>query len=144
MDVAHLGSPEHSQSFADGLWTVQDQAAQLIGAMAEPEEGWSVLDACAGVGGKASQLAELPLALRIDAVDLSKRKIGLLGETVTRLGLDGITPHLAERLGDWGNLSDFTADEVLTRDRSGLLDSVGHRWPGERSNSFRPTCDNIV
>ncbi len=96
IDVAGLGSPEHSQSFSEGLWTVQDQAAQLIGAMAEAEQGWRVLDACAGVGGKTTHLAELPLSLHIDAVDLSKRKIGLLHDSVKRLGLEGVSPLVAD------------------------------------------------
>ncbi len=88
--VQSLGSPEHSQSFAEGLWTVQDPAAQLVGAMAEVKNGQRVLDACAGVGGKATHLAECVDDLEMDAIDLSPRKIELLGEASKRLGLSKI------------------------------------------------------
>lgn len=115
-----LGSPEHSQSFADGLWTVQDQAAQLIGAMAEAQQGWRVLDACAGVGGKTTHLAELPLELRIDAVDLSKRKIGLLKDSIKRLGLEGIVPHVADATRDDATLASDYDLAVLDAPCSGL------------------------
>lgn len=120
VDVASLGSPEHSQSFADGLWTVQDQAAQLIGAMAQAEEGWQVLDACAGVGGKTTHLAELPLKLRIDAVDLSKRKISLLNDSVKRLGLEGISPHVADATRDDAKLASDYDLVMLDAPCSGL------------------------
>ncbi len=95
IDLSRLGSPENSQSFSDGLWTVQDQAAQIIGAMAQAEPGWKVLDACAGVGGKTAHLAEIGVR-HIDAVDLSKRKIELLEASVKRLGLSGIHTQIAD------------------------------------------------
>ncbi|MCP4446323.1 MAG: 16S rRNA (cytosine(967)-C(5))-methyltransferase RsmB [Myxococcales bacterium] len=105
VDVSSLGSPEHSQSFSDGLWTVQDQAAQLIGAMSQAEAGGNVLDACAGVGGKTTHLAELGLGLHIDAVDLSKKKIALLEESVKRLGCEGITTHVSDSSRDDAKLA---------------------------------------
>jgi 16S rRNA (cytosine967-C5)-methyltransferase len=88
--VSSLGSPEHSQSFAEGLWTVQDPAAQLVGAMAEVSAGQRVLDACAGVGGKTTHLAESEDELEIDAIDLSPRKIELLEAACKRLGLSNV------------------------------------------------------
>ncbi len=90
LTVGGLGSPEHSQSFAEGLWTVQDVAAQLIGAMAAPSEGQRVLDACAGVGGKTTHLAEMDPSLEIHAIDLSPKKIQLLNLSKKRLGLANI------------------------------------------------------
>jgi len=38
--------------YHDGYFSVQDEAAQLIGFLATPRPGESVLDACAGRGGK--------------------------------------------------------------------------------------------
>jgi len=67
---------------------VQDAGAQLVGHVAAPRAGMSILDACAGVGGKATHLAELcDDAADIDAADRSQTKLGLLGETAQRLGL---------------------------------------------------------
>lgn len=44
--------------FNDGLFAVQDEAAQLAGLLARPGKRETVLDACAGVGGKTMHLAE--------------------------------------------------------------------------------------
>ncbi len=99
VDLSRLGSPEHSQSFSDGLWTVQDQAAQIIGAMAQAEPDWKVLDACAGVGGKTTHLAESGVR-HIDAIDLSKRKLDLLQASVKRLGLSGIHTQIVDATRD--------------------------------------------
>jgi 16S rRNA (cytosine967-C5)-methyltransferase len=50
-----------------------------------------ILDACAGVGGKATHLAELADdAAQIDAADQSRTKLGLLEEAARRLGLTSI------------------------------------------------------
>src|SRR5690606_37142355 len=73
-----IGSPEASASFQDGLRTVQDLGAQLVAHLVAPCPGQRVLDACAGVGGKATQLAALAGdRAEIDAADLSRRKLDL-------------------------------------------------------------------
>lgn len=100
LELAGLGSPEHSQSFADGLWTVQDLGAQLVGAMADVREGQWVLDACAGVGGKATHIAESLEDVHIDAMDLSQRKLELMQGTCDRLGLSGIHSLLLDATRD--------------------------------------------
>ncbi|HEX4450505.1 MAG TPA: 16S rRNA (cytosine(967)-C(5))-methyltransferase RsmB [Kofleriaceae bacterium] len=90
---AGLGDPSRSPSFQSGLWTVQDAGAQLVALTATPQPGQRVLDACAGVGGKATHLAELAgdRAL-ITAADRSTTKLALGAETAKRLGLTSITP----------------------------------------------------
>ena len=99
-----LGDPERSPSFVEGLWTVQDVGAQLVGHMGMPDAmpeaitgtapGWHILDACAGVGGKSTHLAELTGdRARIDAADVSESKLGLLAESAARLGIGGVTPR---------------------------------------------------
>jgi 16S rRNA (cytosine967-C5)-methyltransferase len=49
-----------------------------------------VLDACAGVGGKTTHLAELAATASIDALDPAATKLGHLRATAARLGLSGI------------------------------------------------------
>lgn len=89
--------PSRAQSFLDGEWTVQDAGAQLVGHLAEPKPGMKILDACAGVGGKSTHLAELTDdAATIDAADQSRTKLGLLAETAQRLGLRSITTHVCD------------------------------------------------
>lgn len=107
--VARLGEPTQSESFRAGLFTVQDLSAQAVALAAAPLlERWRglpgaaplrVLDACAGVGGKSTHLAELTDDRAvIDAVDLSATKLGLLRESARRLGHQSIRTHVCDLL----------------------------------------------
>lgn len=97
VQLERAGSPDKSRSFHDGLWTVQDLGAQLVGHLVGVRPGQRVLDACAGVGGKSTHLAQLAGdAAIIDAADLSPRKLDLLTDTARRLGLRSIRPVQAD------------------------------------------------
>ncbi len=86
-----LGDPARNAAFQAGRWTVQDLGAQHVALAAAPRAGQRILDACAGVGGKSTHLAELVDDQgSIDAADQSATKLGLCGETATRLGLTSI------------------------------------------------------
>jgi len=92
-----LGSPDRSPSFQAGLWSVQDIGAQMVGELAAPAKGMRVLDACAGVGGKSTHLAELmDDEGEVWAVDVSERKLGLLADSKRRLGLASIQSRVAD------------------------------------------------
>jgi len=85
------GDPSKVASFVAGRWTVQDLGAQHVALAARPRAGQKILDACAGVGGKSTHLAELTGDQAvIHAADLSATKLGLAGETAQRLGLSSI------------------------------------------------------
>ena len=45
--------------FKQGLFQVQDEAAQLVSFLLSPKPGEVILDACAGVGGKTGHIAQL-------------------------------------------------------------------------------------
>jgi len=91
------GDPSREQAFIDGEWTVQDAGAQLVGHFADPQRHTKILDACAGVGGKSTHLAELTDdTATIDAADQSATKLGLLGETAARLGLSSIRTRVCD------------------------------------------------
>lgn len=94
-----LGDPARSASFLAGRWTVQDLGAQRVALAAKPLPGQRILDACAGVGGKSTHLAELTDDQgTIDAADLSATKLGLCAETAARLGLTSIHRHTCDLL----------------------------------------------
>lgn len=88
------GAPETLAVFQEGLVTVQDIAAQLVSRLCGAAPGERILDACAGVGGKSTHLAQLAILdggpARIDAADLSRRKLDLAEDAVRRLRLSGI------------------------------------------------------
>jgi 16S rRNA (cytosine967-C5)-methyltransferase len=112
--ITGLGDPEASPSFRAGLWTVQDAAAQLVAHMLAPEAGARILDACAGVGGKSTHLAQLTGGREvIDAADASARKLDLLRDTARRLGVaDAIRPAQVDLTAPGDHLSE-TYDAIL-------------------------------
>ena len=76
------------RTHAEGLWSAQDEAAQLVGLALAPSPGETVLDACAGLGGKAMHLAALMENRgRVLCVDVNPRKLEMLEETAARLGV---------------------------------------------------------
>jgi 16S rRNA (cytosine967-C5)-methyltransferase len=76
------------QSYRDGWFTVQDEAAILCGYLLTPEPGDRVLDACAAPGGKATHAAEL-LADdgEVLCLDHSYQRINLVAKNARHLGL---------------------------------------------------------
>jgi 16S rRNA (cytosine967-C5)-methyltransferase len=101
--VRGAGAPETLSVFQAGLCTVQDLGAQLVARLLGAAPGERILDACAGVGGKAAHVAELgrmaqaahggaaaAAPLEIHAADSSRRKLDLGDDSARRLGLNEI------------------------------------------------------
>jgi 16S rRNA (cytosine967-C5)-methyltransferase len=78
------GRVEDLLGYPEGLWQVQDEAAQLVGVYAAIPEGARVLDACAAPGGKACHLAE---RCDVVATDLHQNKLRKIEAEARRLGL---------------------------------------------------------
>jgi 16S rRNA (cytosine967-C5)-methyltransferase len=76
--------------FQDGLFQVQDEAAQLITLLLGPlSPDKYYLDGCAGLGGKASHLAQmLPAKSTLIAVEPNSGRVLKLKENLERLRLD--------------------------------------------------------
>jgi len=73
--------------FADGMVSVQDQAAQLAATLLMPQAGERILDACAAPGGKTAHLLETCAELNVTAIDISESRLLKVSETLQRLGL---------------------------------------------------------
>jgi 16S rRNA (cytosine967-C5)-methyltransferase len=74
--------------FADGLVSVQDEAAQMAAIILQPRAGDRVLDACAAPGGKACHLLELqPAIARLVAMDTDAQRLERVRENLQRLSL---------------------------------------------------------
>jgi 16S rRNA (cytosine967-C5)-methyltransferase len=72
----------------EGWVQVQDEAAQFISVLLDPQLGERVLDLCAAPGGKTTHLAQLmDNQGEIMAIDVSQAKLGLLQENCRRLGI---------------------------------------------------------
>ncbi|WP_298437330.1 16S rRNA (cytosine(967)-C(5))-methyltransferase RsmB [Geobacter sp.] len=73
--------------FAEGLFTVQDEASQLASRFLAPCPGERLLDVCAAPGGKTTHLAQLMENRgEILAGDVSEKKLRRVGESAARLG----------------------------------------------------------
>ena len=63
-------------SFQEGWYEVQDEGSQLISILADPQPGTTVLDGCAGAGGKSLHLAEIMKNKgKIIALDIDQKKL---------------------------------------------------------------------
>jgi 16S rRNA (cytosine967-C5)-methyltransferase len=79
-------------AFLEGKIYIQDQSSQLAALALAPRPGETVLDACAGVGGKSSHLAEIMEDKgEITAVDPDAGRLRLLKENLHRLGITSVT-----------------------------------------------------
>lgn len=72
--------------FAQGLFSVQDGAAQLTADLLDAQDGMRVLDACAAPGGKACHLLERA-DVELLALDREPDRLPRLRENLARLGL---------------------------------------------------------
>ncbi len=75
--------------FREGAFYVEDEAAQLVAPILDPQPGESVLDACSAPGGKTTHLAALMQNNgEIIAADNSAARLRLVEDNCRRLGID--------------------------------------------------------
>ncbi len=83
--------------FKEGLFTVQDEASQLISFVLDPQPGEKVLDACAAPGGKATHIAELMADKgEIAALDIKPQGVRRIEENLRRLGLRSVKAKVCD------------------------------------------------
>ncbi|MCP4720615.1 MAG: 16S rRNA (cytosine(967)-C(5))-methyltransferase RsmB, partial [Desulfobacteraceae bacterium] len=117
-DGIHISNPGRPvieiDGFAQGLFQIQDEAAQLVSQILAPKPGETILDACAGLGGKACHIAQLMKNQgKILASDLELHKLGSLATEAQRLGIENINTRQVNILKT--NINDFHGyfDRVL-------------------------------
>jgi 16S rRNA (cytosine967-C5)-methyltransferase len=112
--LGHGGSPASDPDFVAGLFTVQDEASQLVVELLAPAPGERVLDACAAPGTKTTAISERvgPEGLVV-ALDRSERRLALLGRAVRRLELANVTALPADATQPLGELPGAPFDRVL-------------------------------
>jgi 16S rRNA (cytosine967-C5)-methyltransferase len=120
-DGIKLISPQCSipdlPAFINGWFQVQDEAAQLVSLLLNPQPGESVLDACAGLGGKTAHIAQLMQNRgSVTAMDKDEKKLQQLDSEMQRLNI----PIVQTRCHDLD--SDLARNQLDVFDRI-LLDA---------------------
>ena len=121
----HLKNPgaiDQLPGFKEGLFQIQDEAAQLTGLLLDPQPGENILDACAGLGGKTCHLAQLmDNKGQITAMDLTAKKLTNLEEETQRLGISMVSTRAYDLKGATiKNFPDFFDRVLLDAPCSGL------------------------
>ncbi len=78
---------ENLRPYREGMFEMQDEGSQLLSLLLHPQPGMTVVDACAGGGGKTLHLAALMENRgRLVAIDIDDRKLRHLVERAERAG----------------------------------------------------------
>jgi 16S rRNA (cytosine967-C5)-methyltransferase len=101
-------------AFREGLFYVQDEAAQMISQILDPKTDERILDACAAPGGKATDIAEL-IGNKgvVVALDISKNGVALIKENCERLGTSIVKPYLKDAAKDISDIAKEKFDKIL-------------------------------
>lgn len=113
LKVQGLAAIGEQEAYRQGLYWVQDEASQLIAYLVAPQPGEVILDACAGKGTKALQMA---LMMKdqgtVLALDPQERVKGQMQEAGKRLGVTILKP-MTGTAQEAGKLLPQPVDKVL-------------------------------
>lgn len=91
--LALAGRPLETRAYREGLFVVQDEAAQVVVAELAPPPGSRVLDLCAAPGGKTVALAaDVGPGGLVVACDVRQGRLGVLGATLARCRIANARP----------------------------------------------------
>jgi len=101
---------DNTKSYREGYFEIQDEGSQLIATALNPSSGETILDYCAGGGGKSLHIAQLANdKSRITATDISSNRLNETKRRVSKLGLKSIS---VKEINDV-NSNNLTYDKVL-------------------------------
>ena len=97
IQIEEGGSVPSLPGFHEGAFYVEDEAAQLIPSLLDPQPGDIVLDACAAPGGKSTHLADLMQNKgTIYAIDRKDARLDLLRSNCQRLRVQNVVPIIGD------------------------------------------------
>ncbi|MBC7905358.1 MAG: RsmB/NOP family class I SAM-dependent RNA methyltransferase [Rhodospirillaceae bacterium] len=103
------------QAWRDGLIEVQDEGSQLVAVLADARPGQTVIDYCAGAGGKTLALAAfMQNKGRLLACDVAEWRVDKAQERFRRNGVHNVTRRVISGESDkWIKRSAASFDRVL-------------------------------
>jgi len=113
--VDNINIEKHA-AFLEGLIDIQDAGSQLIAELCNAQPEMTVVDLCAGAGGKTLALAaDMGNLGRIIATDTNRDRIQRLPQRAERMGIVNIETRLLNPGEEYDNLQDLKrqADVVL-------------------------------
>lgn len=89
--VGPTGNVRRLPGYDEGWWMVQDNSAQLVSYLVDPQPGETIIDACAAPGGKTAHLAEMMGDTgRVLGCDRTSSRLNKIRQNTKRLGLNSI------------------------------------------------------
>jgi 16S rRNA (cytosine967-C5)-methyltransferase len=102
------------KAFQDGLVEIQDEGSQLVAALVNAGPGMTVVDWCAGAGGKTLALAmTMQNRGKITACDVSASRLDAAVRRLRRAGVHNAERHLVEPGDKWAKRHAAAFDRVL-------------------------------
>ncbi|MGR3274676.1 16S rRNA (cytosine(967)-C(5))-methyltransferase [Acaryochloris marina NIES-2412] len=117
--------------FQEGLWTVQEASAQLVGHLLNPQPGTIALDVCAAPGGKTTHMAELMQGQgEIWACDRTPSRLRKLKQNLQRLEIDAVQIWTGDsrQLSDQIPLADYVLVDAPCSGLGTLHRHADARW----------------
>ncbi len=112
--LGHGGAPAADPAFVEGLFSVQDEASQLVVEVLAPAPGERILDVCAAPGTKTAAIAERVGATGlVVALDRNEQRLALVGRATRRLGLDNVTALTRDATQSLADVPGAPFDRVL-------------------------------
>lgn len=108
-----------TKAFRDGFVEVQDEGSQIVALMTDARPGMTVVDFCAGAGGKTLALAAAMadggrVKGRLTACDVSAARVARMGPRLKRAGANAVRQIVLDSESDkWVTKNERWADRVL-------------------------------
>jgi 16S rRNA (cytosine967-C5)-methyltransferase len=110
---ARIALGDHA-GFKDGMFEVQDEASQLCAQLVDAKPGMTVMDLCAGAGGKTlAMAATMQNRGRLIACDVSVGRLERSKLRLRRSGVHNATLRILEEKDKWVRRQAGTFDRVL-------------------------------
>jgi 16S rRNA (cytosine967-C5)-methyltransferase len=144
---------EASEAYRDGLCEVQDAGSQHVVRIAAARPGETVIDLCAGAGGKTLALAaDMAGQGRLIACDTNRARLTQLAPRAARAGADGIEVRLLnpgremEALADLAGIADLVLVDAPCSGSGTWRRSpdLRWRWTPERLKRVEDTQRHVI